>query len=79
MILFCFQPYEWNEIAYHYDGSTFTAEINGNTISERLLGGIETSSNPMFIGGCPQPGSGFNGLIDDVSIYIYRETASENF
>lgn len=63
---FSFQPYEWNEISYHNNGNTFTAEINGNSISEQLIGGIETSPNPMFIGGCPQPGSGFNGLIDNV-------------
>lgn len=62
-------PYEWNEISYHYNGNTFTAEINGNSISEQLIGGLETSPNPMFIGGCPKPGSGFNGLIDNVEIY----------
>lgn len=66
IFFFSFQPYEWNEISYHYNGNTFTAEINGNSISEQLIGGLETSPNPMFIGGCPKPGSGFNGLIDNV-------------
>ena len=29
----------------------------------------------MFIGGCPQPGSGFNGLIDYVS-FVYQDCRS---
>jgi hypothetical protein len=63
-------PGAWSHLAATYDGSVLLLYVNGTEVASRPLGGaIETSANPLHIGGNGVWGEFFAGLIDEVRIY----------
>ncbi|KAK3575946.1 hypothetical protein CHS0354_001150 [Potamilus streckersoni] len=58
----------WCEIVYYFNGKSFVGGVGKNRQSLPCGGILKSNGNPLMIGGCNN-GSGFNGLIDDVSIY----------
>jgi Concanavalin A-like lectin/glucanases superfamily len=60
----------WTHVALTYDGAALRLYINGNQVASRAMSGaIETTNNPLWIGGNQPYGEYFNGLIDDVRVY----------
>jgi hypothetical protein len=68
----------WTHIAMTYDGANVRLFINGAQVASRAqTGAINTSTNPLRIGGNTIWGEYFNGLIDEVRIYNRALTAAE--
>jgi glucose/arabinose dehydrogenase/fibronectin type 3 domain-containing protein len=60
----------WTHVALTYDGSIVRLYVNGTQVATRAqTGAIQTSSNPLWIGGNQPYGEFFNGLIDEARIY----------
>ncbi len=62
--------HKWTYLAATYDATTLTLYINGYLVSSTMhSGGIDTSSEPLRIGGNDIWGEYFAGLIDNIRIY----------
>jgi glucose/arabinose dehydrogenase/fibronectin type 3 domain-containing protein len=60
----------WTFVAFTYDGTSQRLYINGSQVASRATTGvIETTDNPLWIGGNSPYGEYFNGLIDEVRVY----------
>ncbi len=60
----------WTHVALTYDGTIVRLYVNGTQVATRnQTGAIQTSSNPLWIGGNQPYGEFFNGLIDEVRVY----------
>ena len=60
----------WTHLATTYDGSTMKLYVNGTLVaSGARSGALETSGNPLQIGGDSIFGQYFAGSIDDVRVY----------
>jgi hypothetical protein len=68
----------WTDVAFTYDGATLRLYINGTQVASRAAGGaIQTTNNPLWIGGNSPYGEYFTGLIDEVRIYNRALTQTE--
>jgi PKD repeat protein len=62
--------YAWTHLAATYDGTTQRLYVNGVQVATRAQSGkIQTSSDPLRIGGNSVWGEYFTGLIDEVRVY----------
>jgi Concanavalin A-like lectin/glucanases superfamily len=60
----------WTHVAVTYDGTIVRLYVNGTQVATRnQTGAVQTSSNPLWIGGNQPYGEFFNGLIDEVRVY----------
>ena len=60
----------WTNVALTYDGTIVRLYVNGTQVATRnQTGAVQTSSNPLWIGGNQPYGEFFNGLIDEVRVY----------
>jgi hypothetical protein len=68
----------WTHLAGSYDGTTLRLYVNGVQVSTvNQAGLLQTSNNPLQIGGDSIFGQTFQGLIDEVRVYNRVLTASE--
>jgi hypothetical protein len=68
----------WTHLASTYDGTTLRLFVNGVQVASRTVSGsLQTSNNPLHIGGNAVWGEYFAGLIDDVRIYNRPLAAAE--
>jgi glucose/arabinose dehydrogenase/fibronectin type 3 domain-containing protein len=68
----------WTYETLTYDGTTLRLYINGTEVATRATtGAIQSSTNPLWIGGNQPYGEYFQGLIDEVRVYNRALTASE--
>jgi fibronectin type 3 domain-containing protein len=68
----------WAHLALTYDGATLRLYVNGTqAVSTARSGTIQTSTNPLQIGGDGFYGQYFNGAIDEVRVYNRALTAAE--
>jgi glucose/arabinose dehydrogenase len=68
----------WTHVALTYDGTTLRLYVNGVQVSSATVSGtIQSSSNPLWIGGNQPYGEYFTGLIDELQIYNRALTAAE--
>ena len=57
-------------MAVTYDGSALRLYVNGTQVGSRAAtGAIQTTTNPLWIGGNQPDGEFFRGLIDEVRVY----------
>ena len=57
-------------MALTYDGATLRLFVNGTQVATRATTGtIQTTDNPLWIGGNNPYGEYFAGLIDEVRVY----------
>ena len=60
----------WAYVAFTYDGAALRLFVNGTQVATRAAGGaIQTTNNPLWIGGNSPYGEYFQGLIDEVRVY----------
>ena len=60
----------WTYVALTYDGGTLRLYVNGTQAASRATGGtVQTTTNPLWIGGNQPYGEYFNGLIDEARVY----------
>ena len=60
----------WTHVALTYDGATLRLFVNGTQVATRATTGtIQTTDNPLWIGGNSPYGEYFHGLIDEVRVY----------
>jgi hypothetical protein len=68
----------WAHLAATYDGATMRLYVNGVQVANRAqTGAIETSTNPLQIGGDSIYGQYFTGRIDEVRIYNRALSATQ--
>jgi len=68
----------WSHLAATHDGSTIRLYINGVLVSsQRQMGAIATSGNPLQIGGDGIFGQYFAGIIDEVRVYNVALTETQ--
>jgi hypothetical protein len=68
----------WTHVALTYDGSALRLFVNGTQVATRSVGGtIQSSTNPLWIGGNQPYGEYFTGLIDEVRVYSRALSATE--
>ena len=68
----------WTHIAFTYDGTTQRLYVNGTQVATKATtGAIQTTNNPLWIGGNQPYGEYFNGLIDEVRVYSRALSQSE--
>ena len=67
----------WHHIAYTYDGSTCYFYLNGEEMgSVNISGGSYSANETIYLGNWNQ-NEGFNGKIDEVSLYNYAPSQDE--
>jgi Concanavalin A-like lectin/glucanases superfamily len=60
----------WTHLAVTYDGGTLRLYVNGAQVRTRAAtGAIQTTANPLWMGGNTPYGEYFQGLIDEVRVY----------
>jgi len=60
----------WTHLAFTYDGATMRLYVNGTQVaSKAVTGAIQTSTNPLWIGGNNPYGEYFQGVIDEPRVY----------
>jgi len=60
----------WSYIALTYDGTTLRLFVNGSQVSSRATTGtIQTTANPLWLGGNHPYGEYFEGVIDEARVY----------
>jgi Concanavalin A-like lectin/glucanases superfamily/Galactose oxidase-like, Early set domain/Bacterial Ig domain len=60
----------WTHVALTYDGAMLRLYVNGAlAASQAQTGSIQTTSNPLWIGGNSPYGEYFQGIIDEVRVY----------
>jgi hypothetical protein len=63
-------PNIWTHLAVTYDGATLRLYVNGTQVAARAQTGlIQTSTNPLSVGGDSIYGQFFQGAIDEVRVY----------
>ena len=68
----------WSHLVATYDGATVRLYVNGVQVASRAqTGAIQTSANPLQIGGDTLFGQYFNGLIDEVRVYNVALTPAQ--
>lgn len=68
----------WSDVAVTYDGSDVRLYVNGEQASSRAVSGpIQTTADPLWIGGNLPYGEHFNGRIDEVRVYARALRADE--
>jgi len=68
----------WSHLAATYDGITLRLYLNGTQVASRSQSGtIESSTEPLTIGGDNIYGQFFQGVIDEVRIYSRALTPAE--
>jgi Concanavalin A-like lectin/glucanases superfamily len=68
----------WTDVAFTYDGATQRLYINGTQVASRATtGAIQTTDNPLWIGGNSPYGEYFQGLIDEARVYNRALTQAE--
>ena len=68
----------WTHVALTYDGAMLRLYVNGTPVASRTqTGGIQATTNPLWIGGNNPYGEYFQGLIDEVRIYSRALTSGE--
>ena len=68
----------WTHVALTYDGATLRLFVNGTQVASRATtGAIQTTDNPLWIGGNSPYGEYFTGLIDEVRVYNRALTQAE--
>jgi chitodextrinase len=68
----------WTHVALTYDGSMLRLYVGGTQAATRAAtGAIQTSTNPLWIGGNSPYGEYFQGLIDEVRVYNRALTQAE--
>src|SRR5213078_4654919 len=68
----------WAHLAFTYDGATMRLYVNGTQVASRAqTGAIQTSTNPLQIGGDSLYGQYFAGRIDEVRIYNRALSAAQ--
>ena len=68
----------WTHVALTYDGTTLRLFVNGTQVAtQAATGAIQTTTNPLWIGGNSPYGEYFAGLIDEVRVYNRALTATE--
>jgi Concanavalin A-like lectin/glucanases superfamily len=68
----------WSYVALTYDGSTLRLFVDGRQAASRpTTGTIETTENPLWLGGNHPYGEFFNGLIDEARVYGRALTEAE--
>ena len=74
------QAGQWQNITFSFNGSSYTAYINGKSIALQspASGCIPGSpSGTIYIGGGGGPGNSFNGSIDDLAVYTQSLSINE--
>jgi len=70
--------YAWSHLALTYDGTTRRLYVNGVEVASQSRSGlIQTTGNPLWIGGNSPYGEYFRGRIDDVRVYSRALSLSE--
>jgi hypothetical protein len=60
----------WTHVALTYDATTLRLYVNGVlAASQAYSGSVQSTSNPLWIGGNSPYGEYFQGLIDEIRIY----------
>jgi hypothetical protein len=60
----------WSHLALTYEGTTQRLYVNGVQVASQVRSGaIQTTANPLWIGGNSPYGEYFQGRIDDVRVY----------
>jgi glucose/arabinose dehydrogenase/fibronectin type 3 domain-containing protein len=60
----------WSHVALTYDGAALKLYVNGTQVATKAAtGAIQTTTNPLWIGGNQPYGEYFNGIIDEVRVY----------
>jgi fibronectin type 3 domain-containing protein len=68
----------WTHLALTYDGSTVRLYVNGVQVATKTSGGtVQSSTNPLWIGGNVPYGEFFKGLIDEAQVYNRGLSAAE--
>ena len=68
----------WSDVAVTYDGAMLRLYVDGRQVSSRAATGtLQTSRDPLWIGGNQPYGEYFNGVIDDVRVYARALRADE--
>src|SRR5262245_66320194 len=68
----------WTHLAITDDGTTRRLYFNGTQVaSDARSGAIQTTSNPLSIGGNATYGENFQGRIDDVRVYSRALSSGE--
>ena len=68
----------WTHVALTYDGTTLRLYVNGTQVAtQAATGAIQSSTNPLWIGGNRPYGEYFQGLIDEVRVYNRALTPAE--
>ncbi|XP_052074661.1 uncharacterized protein LOC127712330 isoform X2 [Mytilus californianus] len=69
MAILKYNSTEWKTLSFVYDGKYLTGSVNGMTSRVPLRGVIEQRPSALILGACDYFG-GFNGLMDDVKLYL---------
>ena len=68
----------WTHLALTYDGAALRLYVNGAQAATRATtGAIQTTTNPLWIGGNQPYGEYFQGLIDEARVYNRALTPAE--
>jgi glucose/arabinose dehydrogenase/fibronectin type 3 domain-containing protein len=68
----------WTHVALTYDGSMLRLYVNGTLASSAAAGGaVQTTTNPLWIGGNQPYGEFFTGVIDEARVYNRALSATE--
>jgi glucose/arabinose dehydrogenase len=60
----------WTHIALTYDAATLRLYVNGSQVATgAATGAVQSTTNPLWIGGNQPYGEYFNGIIDEVRVY----------
>ena len=60
----------WTHVALTYDGTILRLYVNGTQVAtNNVTGAIQSTTNPLSIGGNAPYGEHFQGLIDEVRVY----------